>query len=422
MKKIISLIIFAAHLVCVFAQNHPYLTTRTPITLLSANDGETAPFDLTTPDGLADWDLKRTDSFTVIQLGPDHPPIIKTVFDKAPVTIWGTPSMAMSKNGRYGLIANHGFRNQLFAGIVYPKDNPLTNKDLTPELLIQQQLPAHRANIVSLIDLSTQDFKVVHRVLFDDYPFHVLAHPDGEHFVVGASENFYVFKILNNELVLISKNPQAHGHPCFWISPNGKRIIATQNHGKGETCTVQWYSMAKNKIKHLSTVEIADGVDTKLLDTSMILRISLDGKIALICQRSVPNGLDFCDIPIVDLTLEKPAITSVIKQVADGVESFAFHPNRKMAVVTGLGKPANCIGVLDIASKPARLLYTIDAKAIGQGIEFTPEGDKLFVGSATSARIEVFDVIGDYELRKNPKFLRVGYGHSSLTIGPRYNK
>ena len=105
MKKIISLIIFATHLVCVFAQNHPYLTTRTPITLLSANDGETAPFDLTTPDGLADWDLKRKDSFTVIQLGPDHPPIIKTVFDKAPVTIWGTPSMAMSKNGRYGLIA-----------------------------------------------------------------------------------------------------------------------------------------------------------------------------------------------------------------------------------------------------------------------------------------------------------------------------
>tara|TARA_B100000401_G_scaffold370277_1_gene269102 strand:- start:102 stop:569 length:468 start_codon:yes stop_codon:yes gene_type:complete len=152
----------------------------------------------------------------------------------------------------------------------------------------------------------------------------------------------------------------------------------------------------------------------------MIIRISLDGKMALICQRSVPNGLDLCDIPIVDLTQNKPAITSVIKQVADGVESFAFHPNNKMAVVTGLGKPTNCIGVLDIASKPARLLYTMNAKAIGQGIEFTPEGDKLFVGSATSGHIEVFDVIGDYELKKNQKFLRVGYGHSSLSIGSRY--
>ena len=420
MKRIFLLIIILGLTINIFAQDHPYLTTQTPITLLSANDGETAPFDLTTPDGLADWDLKRKDSFTVIQLGPDHPPIIKTVYDRAPVTIWGTPSMAMSKNGRYGLIANHGFRNSRFSSIVYPKDVPLTNKDLTPELLRRQELPAHRANMVSLIDLSTPDYKIVHRVLFNDYPFHILAHPDGEHFVVGASENFYVFKIENQNLVLVSKNPQKHGHPCFWISPNGKRIIATQNHGKEETCTVQWYSMENNVIKHLSTVEIADGVDTKLLDTSMILRISLDGKIALICQRSVPSGLDFCDIPIVDLTLDKPAITSVIKQVADGVESFAFHPNGKMAVVTGLGKPTNCIGVIDIASKPARLLYTIDAKAIGQGIEFTPQGDKLFVGSATSARIEVFDVIGDYELRKNPKFLRVGYGHSSLTIGPRY--
>ena len=328
--------------------------------------------------------------------------------------------MALSKNGRYGLIANHGFRNEQFADIVYPKGVPLTNKDITPEMLLKQELPAHKSNMVSLIDLSTPEYKVVHRVLFDDYPFHVLAHPDGKHFIVGASENFYVFKIDNGKLIQISKNPQAHGHPCFWISPDGKRIIATQNFGKDETCTVQWYSIENNIIKHLSTVNIADGVDTKLLDTSMIIRISLDGKMALICQRSVPNGLDLCDIPIVDLTLNKPVITSVIKQVADGVESFAFHPNNKMAVVTGLGKPTNCIGVLDIASKPARLLYTMDAKAIGQGIEFTPEGDKLFVGSATSGHIEVFDVIGDYELKKNQKFLRVGYGHSSLSIGSRY--
>jgi hypothetical protein len=60
------------------------------------------------------------------------------------------------------------------------------------------------------------------------------------------------------------------------------------------------------------------------------------------------------------------------------------------------------------------------AKGIGQGIEFTPEGDKLFVGSAIAGRIEVFDVVGDFELRKNPKFLHVGFGHNSLTIGPRY--
>jgi hypothetical protein len=28
--------------------------------------------------------------------------------------------------------------------------------------------------------------------------------------------------------------------------------------------------------------------------------------------------------------------------------------------------------------------------------------------------------VGEYELRKNQKFLKTGHGHCSLTIGPRY--
>lgn len=107
-------------------------------------------------------------------------------------------------------------------------------------------------------------------------------------------------------------------------------------------------------------------------------------------------------------------------QVADGSESFAFHPNGKMAVATALGTDHNCIAVLDIASTPPRMLYTFDAKGRSQGIEFTPEGDKLFVGSPMAGRIEVFDVVGEFKLRKNPKFLNVGFGHNSLTMGPRY--
>mgnify|MGYP001985449125 FL=1 len=113
-------------------------------------------------------------------------------------------------------------------------------------------------------------------------------------------------------------------------------------------------------------------------------------------------------------------INAVIKQVSDGSESFAFHPNGKMAVATALNVDHNCIVVMDIASSPPRLLYTLDTKGRSQGIEFTPEGDKLFVGSPIAGRIEVFDVVGDYELRKNPKFINVGFGHNSLTIGPRY--
>ena len=89
--------------------------------------------------------------------------------------------------------------------------------------------------------------------------------------------------------------------------------------------------------------------------------------------------------------------------MADSVESFAFHPNGKMAVATCLSKFNNSIAVLDVESDPPRILYNLDAGGGGQGIEFTPEGDKLFVGSSIANRIEVFDVVGDHELRREPE-------------------
>ena len=70
---------------------------------------------------------------------------------------------------------------------------------------------------------------------------------------------------------------------------------------------------------------MAPGVPTKITEASFILRVSPDGTIALICQRSLGNGIDHSDILIADLTLEKPVINAVVKQVSDGSESFAFH-------------------------------------------------------------------------------------------------
>jgi len=328
--------------------------------------------------------------------------------------------MAMSSDGRYGIIANHGFRGSTdFASLIYPKGIPLTNEDVRPGDLSRQKLAPPLSNMLSLIDLASPDLKVVDRALLDDGPIHVLPHPDGQHFVVGAVKSFYVFRIRNGKLVEISRSPQDHGVPCFWVTPKGDRIIATQGFVDGEPASIHWYSLVNDQVRHLSEVKVKAEVDTKILDVTYILRTSLDGKLALVCQDS---GLfpPLCDIPIVDLTLEKPAITSVIKHVGPGVESFAFHPNGKMAVATCLAQHKNSIAVLDIASKPARLLYHLDASGIGQGIEFTPEGDKLFVGSAAASRIEVYDVFGEYELRKNQKFLKTGRSHCNLTIGPRY--
>ena len=399
----------------------PYITTQSRITLLSANDGETDIRWRKTPEGLNDREVKTEDSITVIHLGPDHPPITKTVYGTVPSSILGTPTMAMSADGRYGIIANHGFRGRTaYANLIYPAGAPVTNEDIQPGDLSKQKLIPQLSNMLSLIDLASPDLKVVDRVLLDDGPVHVLPHPDKKHFVVGAIENFYIFRIQNAKLIEISRNPQDKGLPCFWTNPKGDRIIATQGFLDGPA-TIHWYSLINNKVRHLSEVKINEGVDTELLDRTYILRTSLDGKLALVCQDSSLFSPDLSDILIVDLTLDKPAITSVIKHVGPGVESFAFHPNGKMAVATCLGVYKNSIAVLDIASKPARLLYHLDAGGVGQGIEFTPEGDKLFVGSNAASRIEVYDVMGEFELRKNQKFLKTGYGHCNLTIGPRYS-
>ena len=402
------------------ATSRPYITTRSPITLLSANDAEVDFLWRKTREGLRDREVKTQDSITVIHLGPDHPPISRTVYGTVPSTILGTPTMAMSADGRYGIIANHGFRgNTAFAGLIYPRGIPLTNADIRPSDLARQQLAPPLSNMLSLIDLAAPDPKVVDRALLDDGPIHVLPHPDGRRFVVGAIESFYVFEIQNGKLVQISHSPQEHGIPCFWITPKGDRIIATQGHVDENPASIHWYSLVNDQVRHLSEVKVKMGVDTRITAASYILRVSLDGKLALVCQDS---GLfpPLCDIPIVDLTLQQPAITSVIKNAGPGIESFAFHPNGKLAVATCLAQHKNSIAVLDIASKPARLLYHLDASGIGQGIEFTPEGDKLFVGSAAASRIEVYDVHGEYELRKNQKFLKTGRSHCNLTIGPRY--
>ena len=210
-------------------QNHerpPHLKTQTPITLLSSNDGEINQLFQLNSEQTTDWELKTKYSFTVIHLGLNHPPITKTVYDSAPNFIMGTPSM--SKDGRFGLITNHGWRPHEFQKFQLPP-GPKTNADLTIEMLEQTHLTAQHANIVSLFDLADSNYPVVHRVLLNDFPIHVLSHPDGERFFVGVSKHFYVFKIINSKLVEISRSPHSHGMPHFWFTPNGDQIIATQD-------------------------------------------------------------------------------------------------------------------------------------------------------------------------------------------------
>jgi len=112
-----------------------YLTSKTPLRLLSANDGEVVwQFD---PQNVTPTTKPIPDSITVIDLGPDGPPNIRTVYGTVPNTLMGPPYMAMSPDGRLGFVTNHGWR----------PESPID------ESTDFASLPPDRQNLLSVIDL-----------------------------------------------------------------------------------------------------------------------------------------------------------------------------------------------------------------------------------------------------------------------------
>jgi len=159
------------------------------------------------------------------------------------------------------------------------------------------------------------------------------------------------------------------------------------------------------------------------------MRFSPDGKRVL-----APNGggagskgqLD--DVLSIDMTLDLPEVTEVIPQVADGIESLAFHPSGRFAVISCLEElpplahnTYSHLAVIDLTSKPARLLYHVNVEEAPEGIEFTPDGAQLFVQLTSANHIAVFDVDG-FMLNRSPFVIRVGHGPASMALGRRFMK
>jgi WD40 repeat protein len=189
------------------------------------------------------------------------------------------------------------------------------------------------------------------------------------------------------------------------------------------------FSLSSGKIAYLHEIGIQAGLSAKF-SGAFSPRFSPDGKRVLVLNGAGWGGkgsLD--DVLSIDMSAEPPQVTEVIPQVGDGLESLAFHPSGRFAVISCLENIAvvnaltsySHLAAVDLTTKPARLLYHLSVEAIPEGIEFTPDGSKLFVGLIDAYRIAVFDVEGSM-LKRSPFVIRVGHGPVVMALGPRYTQ
>ena len=384
----------------------PYITTTQRLTLLSANDGEI--HFLHTTSGVKVEPV--SDTITVIHMGPDHPPVCKTVTGVLPVTIYGSPHIAITRDGRYGFVANHSWRGDT----IVRGDAP----DIPDE---------HLSNVLSVIDLSAADLALTDQVKLPSEPWMVDLHPDGKRAIVSVGASFRVYSVRNGRAVLDGEAKAPGVVLSFDVSPTGDRIVAVIVEAPGATAKSELhvFGLEGGEISHLSQVSAPEGFGAT--DRLFSPRISPDGTTAIVLNDLGIGGkgtLD--DVLVAKVDGEKPVFTQRVESIGDGLESLAFHPSGKFAVVSCLDKGPDAVttshlAVLDLTKRRVRLLYHISADCIPEGIEFSPSGKKLFVQSTLGNHIMVFDVQG-FMLRKSPFVLRTGHGPASMAVAPRFTK
>lgn len=373
----------------------PGIRTKQKLTILSANDGYV--HRRPNPDAKADKKLVTPDSITVIHLGPDHPPIVKTVYGTVPNTIAGAPYMAMTGDGHYGFVTCQSG--------AHDPDSP---------------------DLLSVIDLSDADLKVVQTIRLPN-PKMALMHPDGRRLLVPYATGIQVFEMRAGRLELIKDNQTDFRLGSIAITPKGDRIVS-QGTRKGGKTAVHVFSYRDGVVEYQSEVKIQAGLPD--WDGPFAFRFTPDGRRLVIPNGSgSPSKGKLDPVFIADMALDPPTVTEVIPQVADGIESVAVHPSGRFAVLSGLDDTPRAavhqanshLAVVDLTSKPARLLYHLPVESLPEGIEFTPDGTQLFVQLTYAHRIAVLDVDG-FMLKRSPFVIRVGHGPSSMAIGPTFMK
>ncbi len=211
-------------------------------------------------------------------------------------------------------------------------------------------------------------------------PWIVDLHPDGKRIIVSVGSGFRVYSVRNGRFVLDGEAKAPGVVLSFDVSPKGDRIVAVIIEAPGATAKSELHvlELDGSDISHLSQVSASEGFGAT--DRLFSPRCSPDGTMAI-----VPNDLGIGgkgtldDVLVAKLDSERPVFTQRVESIGDGLESLAFHPDGKFAVVSCLDKGPDAattshLAVLDLSKGPARLLNHMTTDCIPEGIEFSPDG------------------------------------------------
>jgi len=366
----------------------PYITSPAPLRIVSANDGDAL-------NSMWGADKSLPDSVTVIDLSPDAPPVTRTASGTVPNSYGGAPISAIVSDGRYAFIPNHPFGLN--------NDDGITGSQ------------------ISVVDLTAPDLAVIATFPLPNHAWQVMAHPDDERIIAISDHRFHIFRMESGQPELISESePFGLNFTSFAISPDGKSILATAAERLEYSTPVDLhlFTLEGDTVRHQTRI----GIDPELgeIDQPFAPRFSPDGTRALVL-----NGLGISAKPpldallSVDMTSNPPRVTEMIPDVAQGLESLAFHPSGQFAVVTCIDGPyTGHLAVVDLTSPAMRILYYLPIEFVTQGIEFSPDGSMLFIQSTAASHISVYNV-EEMNLVKNPYVLRTGEGPASMALSLR---
>jgi hypothetical protein len=171
-----------------------------------------------------------------------------------------------------------------------------------------------------------------------------LTHPDGKQGIVLGGTKLYVVTVKEGKPEIVSTSDSPVVGISMAVSPLGDRIVVTGFTGDHlpadlpppDKLTAHLFSLSSGNITYLHEIDVQAGLPAKF-NGAFTPRFSPDGKRVLILNGIGLGGKgNLDDVLSVDLTAEPPQVTEVIPQVGDGLESLAFHPSGKFAVISCL--------------------------------------------------------------------------------------